>query len=75
MIRRFVGAKWQNVRDGSTRQYILNKYRVLLTRARRGMIIWVPPGDPCDPTRKPEYLDETARHLRACGVPEIDHLE
>ena len=74
-IRQFKGTKWLSVRDKTNRQFILNKYRVLLTRARRGMIIWVPRGDPRDPTRKPEPLEETARYLRACGVAEIAGIE
>lgn len=69
--KRFIGTKWQNVNNLQTRQYILNKYRVLLTRAREGFIIWVPSGDGDDQTRKPEFYDGIAGYLGLCGVREI----
>jgi hypothetical protein len=50
-------------------RYLFNKYRVLLTRAREGMVLWLPPGDPSDPTRQPALLDATATFLGAAGVP------
>jgi hypothetical protein len=50
-VQAFKGTKWQVVRNPTTHQYVLNKYRVLLTRAREGMIIWVPRGDKSDWTR------------------------
>lgn len=68
---RFIGTKWQNVNSAATQKYIMNKYRVLLTRAREGFIIWVPPGDGIDQTRKSEFYDCTADYLRDCGVSEI----
>jgi len=69
--RQFKGSKWQNVNKVENRAYLLNKYRVLLTRAREGMVIWVPEGDPYDPTRDPKILNDTADYLRACGVEEL----
>ncbi len=69
--RRLVGNRWTVVGDPSARQLLLNKYRVLLTRARRGMIVWVPKGDPSDPTRDPDRLDRTAEFLKSCGIPEV----
>jgi hypothetical protein len=51
------------------RRYLLNVYRVLLTRARLGMVIFVPPGDRRDPTWLPESYDETFSYLRHVGVP------
>ena len=47
----------------------MNAYRVLLTRARQGMVLFVPPGDPDDPTRLPEYYDGTFEYLRGIGLP------
>src|SRR5271167_4946448 len=41
-FRKLLGARWRNVKQASEMRYITNKYRVLLTRARRGMAIWVP---------------------------------
>jgi len=70
-VRAFKGTKWQSIRDQTRRQYILNKYRVLLTRAREGMIIWVPPGDQSDRTRPPEQYDCIAQFLQSCGIKEI----
>ena len=50
---------------------MLNAYRVLLTRARQGMVIFVPPGDSSDPTRSPEFYDSTFNYLSELGVPEL----
>jgi hypothetical protein len=70
-MRRFRGSKWLRVVGEIQQGYLLNKYRVLLTRAREGMLIWVPPGDREDPTRDPARLDRTAAFLEACGVERI----
>lgn len=67
----FVGAKWQRVNKPDRRRYLKNAYRVLLTRARQGMAIFVPAGNAEDPTRDPRYYDETFRYLRGLGVSEI----
>jgi hypothetical protein len=68
---RFTGTKWQNVKDASRRAYLTNAYRVLLTRARQGVVIYVPKGDPTDHTRLSEFYDGTATFLLNCG---IEHL-
>jgi hypothetical protein len=52
-----------------SRNYLRNAYRVLLTRARQGMVIFVPPGDSTDHTRPPSYYDATFDYLRNAGVP------
>ncbi len=70
-VQAFKGTKWQNVLDPIRHEYGLNKYRVLLTRAREGMVIWVPRGDPLDWTRPERKYDLIAEYLRACGVDEI----
>ena len=69
--RVFHGKNWRNARAGREHQYIINKYRVLLTRAREGMVIWVPRGDEQDPTRLQSETDSVARFLCDCGVKEI----
>lgn len=69
LTRRFHGNRWLKVHDSADHQFLLNKYRVLLTRARRGMVIWVPEGDESDPTRSPEELNATADFLLKCGIP------
>lgn len=75
VYRNFRGAKWQNCRQEIAQSYILNRYRVLLTRARLGMVIWVPPGCKEDPTRPPDWFDGIYDHLRNAGVPELTKFE
>ncbi|HSH04031.1 MAG TPA: DUF2075 domain-containing protein [Anaerolineae bacterium] len=70
--KRFSGTKWQDVHKKTRKAYMLNKYRVLLTRAREGLIVWVPPGDIKDQTRLPQFYDGTANYLKQCGIPEIN---
>lgn len=65
----FKGTAWQSVNDRFRRLYLKNAYRVILTRARQGMVVFVPRGDPDDPTRLPEFYDGIFEYLRACGVP------
>lgn len=67
----FRGCRWQNVKKPDAKQYLLNAYRVLLTRARQGMAIFVPAGDERDPTRLPAYYDNTYEYLRTVGVPAL----
>jgi hypothetical protein len=64
----FKGTKWQKVHDLERRQYVINKYRVLLTRAREGMVIWVPEGDAADWTRPRESYNAVAEYLALCGI-------
>ncbi|MGI6139428.1 MAG: DUF2075 domain-containing protein [Candidatus Hydrogenedentales bacterium] len=70
--QKFRGTKWQNCRSAIDQNYIRNRYRVLLTRARLGMIIWVPRGDSSDKTRVPHRFDRIHAHLRASGVPDLE---
>src|SRR5690606_9988251 len=49
----FRGTVWQRINQDERRLYLKNAYRVILTRARQGMIIFVPKGDASDPTRPP----------------------
>lgn len=63
----FKGNKWFNINKEERKQYLKNAYRVLLTRARQGMIIVVPEGDKDDHTRKPEYYDETFEYVKSVG--------
>ena len=67
----FVGSKWQNIQKEERKMYLKNAYRVLLTRARQGMIIVVPQGNPKDPTRKPEFYDSTYNYLKSIGIKKI----
>ena len=70
-FKQFKGTKWQTVADEQRKQFILNKYRVLLTRAREGIIIWIPEGDKTDITRLPEFYQETFDYLISCGIKSI----
>lgn len=65
----FRGSRWMNVKSPENQRYLLNAYRVLLTRARQGMAIFVPPGSSADATRAPEYYDETFNYLAEIGIP------
>lgn len=75
MFRRFTGSKWGRVKAEQKQQYILNKYRVLLTRARQGLVIWVPRGSQEDGTLNPNTFDATYEYLKDCGVPDVDQNE
>ena len=65
----FRGSKWTSVRKPDRQQYLRNTYRVLLTRARQGMVIFVPQGDGLDATRAPDYYDSTFAYLSGLGMP------
>jgi hypothetical protein len=67
----FRGSRWCNINDLDNQNYLKNAYRVLLTRARQGFVIVVPPGNPSDPTRPPEYYNPTFEYLRQLGIPEL----
>jgi hypothetical protein len=60
--------RWNSIKNPDRRTFRKNAYRVLLTRARQGMIIFVPKGDSTDPTNSPAELDSTADFLIKCGV-------
>jgi len=64
----FVGTKWNKIKKMERQIYLKNAYRVLLTRARQGMVIVVPAGDPSDPTRAPEFYDGTFEYLKSIGI-------
>jgi DUF2075 family protein len=69
--RSFCGNRWNFIRKRERQFYLKNAYRVLLTRARQGMVIVIPPGDPEDPTRKAEYYDSTYEYLCEIGFQQI----
>ena len=64
----FRGDQWTTIRKPENQNYLRNAYRVLLTRARQGMVIFVPPGEPTDPTRLPAYYDSTFNYLAGLGI-------
>jgi hypothetical protein len=67
----FRGAKWTDVKKPERRQYLKNAYRVLLTRARQGMVIFVPPGAKRDRTRSPMFYEGVTQYLADLGVPQV----
>lgn len=67
----FKGKRWENIKKDERKHYLKNAYRVLLTRARQGMVIVVPKGDDEDHTRKPEYYDSTFNYLNSIGFEVI----
>ena len=69
--RRLAGNSWNEIRAESNILFVLNSYRVLLTRAREGMIIWVPTGDSEDSTRSPAELDRVYQELLNAGCAEL----
>jgi hypothetical protein len=68
----FKGSKWQNINKVEAQLYQKNAYRVLLTRARQGMVIVVPEGNPEDHTRKPAFYDSTFEYLKSLGIKILD---
>jgi hypothetical protein len=64
---RFHGSRWESINDPARAAYLRNSYRVLLTRARQGLVVFVPHGSPDDLTRPPRIYDEIHDFLRACG--------
>jgi hypothetical protein len=72
---RFGSNKWLNNKQEVNQAYQLNAYRVLLTRARQGMVICIPRGDVRDETRLPEYYNDTYDYFRSIGIPCIDEEE
>ena len=67
----FVGNRWNTVNSEEKRIYLENAYRVLLTRARQGMAIFIPIGDDTDISRKKELYDRTYNYLKGIGIEEL----
>lgn len=67
----FRGSKWMNINQEVNRDYLKNTYRVLLTRARQGMIIFIPEGSEIDHTRPSSFYDETYDYFKEIGIEEL----
>lgn len=67
----FIGTKWNRIHDYDKILYLKNAYRVLLTRARQGFIVFIPKGDLEDGARKPEFYDGLYQYLKEIGIEEI----
>jgi hypothetical protein len=64
----FVGDRWNRIKKPERQEYLKNAYRVLLTRARQGMVIVVPHGAEEDPTRSKPFYDQTFEYLQQLGI-------
>lgn len=71
LYKSFKGSKWQTIKDEDAKRYLKNAYRVLLTRARQGMVIFVPYGNDQDHTREPHFYDATFKYLKELGIEEL----
>ena len=69
--RKFKGTKWQNINSNNITNYLINSYRVLLTRARQGMVIYIPLGNNEDITRPTFMYDGTFDFFKSLGIEEI----
>ena len=66
----FAGSKWQNINSEENILYLKNAYRVLLTRARQGLIIFVPEGNELDHTAKPNFYNGICAYFKSIGIIE-----
>ena len=71
LYRSLKGTHWQAISNVTRRRFVGNAYRVLMTRAREGLAVWVPMGAADDMTRDPVVLDATAEYLLACGATKL----
>ena len=71
IYKRFTRNMWCNVNKEDRRKYMKNAYRVLLTRSRQGMVLYIPEGNPYDITTVPELYDGTYAYLRKIGIKEL----
>ena len=69
----FRGTKWTKRNKEDQRRYLVNSYRVLMTRARQGFVIFVPLGVDVetDPTRNSAYYEAIYNYLKSCGIEEL----
>lgn len=67
----FKGTRWNRINKQERQAHLKNAYRVLLTRARQGMVIVVPEGSVSDPTRTADYYDGTYDYLQQLGIPQL----
>jgi hypothetical protein len=67
----FVGNRWNHIHKKDRQTYLKNAYRVLLTRARQGMVVVVPEGDAADPTRSSTYYNPTFEYFQTIGFTVI----
>jgi hypothetical protein len=71
-LSRLSGTAWQRIQEPGAKRFLINSYRVLLTRAREGLCLWIPQGNESDATRSPGPFRATADFLERCGATPID---
>lgn len=71
IYQNFKGSKWQNINQEISKEYLKNTYRVLLTRARQGMVIFIPEGSKLDHTRQCKFYDGTYNYFKEIGIEEL----
>lgn len=71
----FKGTRWQNVNSADRQLYLKNAYRVILARARQGMVIYVPTGSDADQTRLPSFYEGIFSCLIKCGLVAVDAVK
>jgi len=69
--REFKGSRWMDIKNEENQSFLINAYRVLLTRARQGLVIFIPKGSLEDATRPPEKYEAIYRYLLSLGIPEV----
>lgn len=69
---KFTGTSWKKRQLEEQKRFLENAYRVLLTRARQGMVIFIPRGDEHDSTRPSTFYDDTFSYLKRCGIEVIN---
>lgn len=67
----FSGNRWTTLHNADKVLYLKNAYRVLLTRARQGMAIFIPEGSDTDMTRQRAFYDGTYNYLKEIGIKEL----
>jgi hypothetical protein len=72
ILSRLSGTAWQRIQEPGAKRFLINSYRVLLTRAREGLCLWIPQGNESDATRSPGPFRATADFLERCGATPID---
>ena len=71
MSNRLTPPNWSRINSENNKLYLKNAYRVLLTRARQGFIVYIPNGSNEDITRKPCFYDKTYEYFKKIGIEEI----
>lgn len=74
VYRKFSGTKWSNIKNPIQQKYLLNAYRVLLTRARQGMVIFIPEGSDDDKTRLKNFYNGVYNYLKTCGINDLENI-